>query len=155
MVCFLATISSLDKKQKNSSGLAHIANNSSTLVSREQPQKFCSLSTHHALLSLVYAPQNKPSSFKGNGNTLQRVFPVKSETKWKCSLYLSSNLKGENQRALDCSSGCLSCFLSPALEAGNHGNRSPLSWCQVNVVSETAADARQDIAAEQMCEGDS
>lgn len=68
----------------------------------------------------MYAPQNKPSSFKENSNTLhweRRVFPVKSETKWKCSLYLSSNLLGDNRRAFNRSSGCLSCFQSAVVEA--------------------------------------
>lgn len=46
-----------------------------------------------------------------------RAFSVKSETKWKCSLYLSSNLLGDNRRAFNCPSGCLSCFQSPVVEA--------------------------------------
>lgn len=46
-----------------------------------------------------------------------KVIPVKSETKWKCSSYLSSNLLGDNRKAFNCSSGCLSYFQFPFMEA--------------------------------------
>lgn len=123
--------------------------------------KFCSLSTHHVLLSFVYAPQNKPSSFKENSNTLQwerRVFSVKSETKWKCSLYRSSNLWGDNRRALNRSSGCLSCFQSPVVEAFSICWKSWELKSFVPVSSKCSywnCNGCKDIAAEQMCEGDS